>query len=363
VIIIETVNVTQVREKRAILKSLSLRVERGEIFALIGPSGSGKSTLLRILDLLDTPASGRIYFDGSDVTSGRGRFLARRRMAMVLQKPVVFSTSVYDNIACGLRWRGEPKDRIRGKVNSLLEILKFTDLKNRQARTLSGGEAQRVAIARAVAIEPEVLLLDEPTANLDPVSTSQIEGMLGEIQRHFQMTMIMATHDMAQGQRLAQRIGVLVDGALMQTGDPRDIFFRPGSRAVAEFVGVENILNGKVTANEEGIAMIEVDGGTIIEAVSSFTPGQKVSVLIRPEDVTLSLEPPRGSARNHLTSAVTSIVTFGPLARVSLSCSACGFPLVALVTRRSAEEMALAKDTTVCSSFKATTIHVIQLTE
>jgi len=363
VTIIETINVNQVREKREILKPVSLRVDKGEIFALIGPSGSGKSTLLRILDLIDTPASGRILFDGNDVTSGRVRFAARRRMAMVLQKPVVFSTSVYDNIACGLRWRGREKHEVQQKVAALLDILKFTGLKDRQARTLSGGEAQRVAIARAVAIDPEVLLLDEPTANLDPQSTAQVEELLLEVQSRFQMTVIMATHDMAQGQRLAQRIGVLVDGELRQTGDPREIFYRPGSRAVAQFVGVENILNGQVSANDEGIAVIKLDGGNVIEAVSGLAPGQKVSVLIRPEDITLSKEAPQSSARNHLPATVTSLVTIGPLARVVVSCGTCSFPLTALVTRRSAEEMGLVKDSAVYAAFKATTIHVIKLTE
>ena len=168
--LIETVDLCRKYGERDILKKTSIRVDQGEVFALIGPTGAGKTTLLRLIDLLEAPTSGRIYFDGIDVTESRGlRFEVRRRMAFVLQKPVVFNMSVYDNIAYGLKWRGKKRGYIAEKVHSILEMVDLTPYKNRNARTLSGGEAQRVAIARAIAIEPEVLLLDEPTANLDPI--------------------------------------------------------------------------------------------------------------------------------------------------------------------------------------------------
>ena len=180
--LIEIVSLHQRYDEQDVLKNINLKVDKGEVFALIGPTGAGKTTLLRLIDLLETPTSGKIYFDGVDVTElRRARFEVRRRMAFVLQKPMVFNTSVYDNIAYGLRWRGKKRGDIKERVNSILEVVGLMPYKNRNARTLSGGEAQRVAIARAIAIEPEVLLLDEPTANLDPGSTSKVEELISRV--------------------------------------------------------------------------------------------------------------------------------------------------------------------------------------
>jgi tungstate transport system ATP-binding protein len=142
------------------------------------------------------------------------------------------------------------KGDIQEKVSSILEMVGLSADKNRHARTLSGGEVQRVAIARAIATEPEVLLLDEPTANLDPVSASRIEELITGIIQRYATTIIMATHDMSQGQRLADRIGVLVNGEILQTGNSRDVFASPRNREVAEFVGIENIIDGLIVSND-----------------------------------------------------------------------------------------------------------------
>ena len=358
--LIETVDLCQRHGERYTLKNTSIKVDQGEVFALIGPTGAGKTTLLRLIDLLDPPTSGKLYFDGMDVTeSERLRFKIRRRMAFVLQKPVVFNISVFDNIAYGLKWRGKRRDDIRDKVNSILEVVDLTPYKNRNARTLSGGEAQRVAIARAIAIEPEVLLLDEPTANLDPISTAKIEESILRIANQHDTAIIMATHDMAQGQRLADRIGVLIDGELLQMGDPREVFNLPSSREVAELVGVENIIDGVITSSQEGIAVIDI-GGTAIEAVSDYAVGDKVSACIKPEDITLIISKSASSARNTLASEITKVVVIGSLARVELDC---GFPLVVLVTKRSVEELNLGSKVKVYASFKATRVHTIKRSE
>jgi len=355
--LIETRNLWQWRDGQDILKNINLRVERGEIFALIGPTGAGKTTLLRLIDLLDTPAEGAVFYDGADVnTSDRLKLETRRKMSFVLQKPVVFNTSVYDNVACGPRWRGMDSRHIRDRTDGVLETVGLTGYKNRNARTLSGGEVQRVAIARAIAVQPEVLLLDEPTANLDPVSASKIEELIAGIIERETITVIMATHDMEQGQRLADRIGVLVNGEMVQSGDSREVFTSPGNRQVAEFVGMENIIDGVVKTNEGEMAAIDING-RIIEAVTEFDVGEEVSVCMRPEDVTVALVKISSSARNSLAGNITWTVSTGPLCRVEIDC---GFPLVALVTRRSAEEMGLKKGTQVYATFKAVSIHVIR---
>jgi tungstate transport system ATP-binding protein len=342
---------------KEVLKDISLDIGRGEVFAMIGPSGSGKTTLLRLVDLLERPTSGNIYFDGLDTTaSEKKRLEIRRRMAMVPQKPTVFNASVYDNVAYGLRVRGQRGTDMRGKVTQALEIVGLGDYAHRNARTLSGGEVQRVVLVRAAVIEPEVLLLDEPTANLDPVSTAHIERLIADIIRQLNTTVILATHDMSQGQRLADRLGVLMEGQMLQTGDPRDVFGLPQSKEVAAFVGVENILEGSIANSNGGIVTIDI-GGTMIEAVSNLGLGEEVSAFIRPEQVTVAPSRTSSSARNVLAGKITKLLPTGALARIEMDC---GFRLVALVTRRSIEELDLQIGHNVYASFKATGVHVIR---
>ncbi len=355
--LIETINVWQRRDGRDILRNINLRIERGEVFALIGPTGAGKTTLLRLIDLLDEPTSGKIYFDGVDTAESPAvRLGVRRRMAFVLQKPVVFNLSVYDNIAYALRWRGMSGSRLREKVEHIIDVVGLSDYHGRNARNLSGGEVQRVAIARAIALEPEVLLLDEPTANLDPLSAARIEELISSIIRQYTTSIIMATHDLPQGQRLADRVGVLMNGELLQAGSARDVFASPRNKEVAEFVGVENIIDGVITSSEDKIVTIESQGRSI-EAISDYLIGEKVCACIRPEDITLSLTRISSSARNSFEGEITWLVNVEPLTRVEIQC---GFPLVALVTKRSAEGMGLTKGNKVYATFKATGVHVIK---
>lgn len=354
--LVKIVNLYHRYGEKEILKNIDIEVEKGEVLAIIGPTGAGKTTLLRLLDLLETPTSGKVYFDGTDVTESRKvRLEIRRRMAFVLQKPAVFNMSVYDNTACSLKWRGVGKSSTRQKVNSILEIVGLSAYKNRNARTLSGGEAQRVAIARAVVIEPEVLLLDEPTANLDPAATSRIEELISQIIRQYSTTIVMATHDMSQGRRLADRIAVLINGEILQMGDSREAFTSPQSREVAEFVGVENIWDGVITSNEEGAVTIDI-GGKVIEAISNYAVGQRIYACVRPENITLALSRASTSARNSFAGEITRVASLGPLTRIEIDC---GFQLVALVTKRSAEELNLESGNKVYATFKATGVHII----
>ncbi len=355
--LIETIDLCQRFGEQDILKNINIRVDRGEVFALIGPTGSGKTTLLRLLDLLDSPISGRIYFDGNDVTElGRRRLEIRRRMSFVLQKPVVFNTSVYNNIAYGLKWRGAGRSSTREKVNSILETVGLSDYQSRNARTLSGGEVQRVAIARAIAIEPEVLLLDEPTANLDPVSTSKIEELITDITHRYDTTIIMATHDMSQGQRLADRVAMLMNGEILQTGDWWQILNSPQNREVADFIGVENTIDGVIVSSDDKVVTINI-GDNVIEALSDYPVGEEVCACIRPEEITLALSKTSTSARNSFAGEVTRVMSTGPITRVEIDC---GFLLVALVTKRSAEELGLDNGKKVYASFKATAVHIIK---
>ena len=196
--LIELKNISQTREKKDILKDINISIDRGEVFAMIGPTGAGKTTLLRIIDMLDNPSRGEVLYDGNNVASSeKSRLDVRRRMAFVLQKPVVFNTSVYENVAYGLKWRRIDKLQLRDKVNAILEATQLTDYSQRNARTLSGGEMQRVAIARSLMSTPRVLFADEPTGNLDSQTGSEIMEMLHCLNRQHGLTIVMVTHDLA----------------------------------------------------------------------------------------------------------------------------------------------------------------------
>jgi len=355
--LIEVVGLSQKYGDRTVLNNINVNIEKGEVFALIGPTGAGKTTLLRLIDLLEVPTSGKIYFDGIDTTAlGRMKLRIRRRMAFVLQKPSVFNMNIYDNIAYGLKWRGKSRKEIEAKVNYLLEVIGLSALRHKNARTLSGGEAQRVAIARALAVEPEVLLLDEPTANLDPISTLKIEELIQNIFRQYRTTIVMATHDLSQGRRLAHRIGVMVDGEIIQVGKADEIFNSPTNREVAEFVGVENIISGVIVSRDGDIVTIDLNG-KLIEAISDGAVGDEVYACIRPEDVTLAPSKAISSARNALAGEITRVVLTGSLVHVEVDC---GFSLIALVTKKSTEELKLRSGDQIYAGFKASAVHVIK---
>ncbi len=357
--LIETVGLGQTRGEQYILRNVNFSVDAGEVIALIGPTGSGKTTLLRLLDLIDAPAAGRVYFDGEDVTDlSPRRFAARRRMAFVLQKPIVFNTSVFDNVAYGLKWRGVSRDELRSRVTEILDRVGLADYPHRWARTLSGGEMQMVAIARAIVVEPEVLLLDEPTANLDPVSATRIEELIAGANCR-RMTILMTTHDMSQGQRLADRAAILLDGEIRQTGEWRDIFSSPHNHRIADFVGVENVINGVITASHERVVTIAPSGASaaVIQALSDLPVDEPVSALVRAEDVTLSLHEVSSSARNTFAGEIIRVIAAGSVTYVEIDC---GFRLTALLTRLSTEEMALEPGVAVHGALKATAVHVIR---
>ncbi len=344
--------------EKDVLRDVNARIADGEIFALIGPSGSGKSSLLRLINLLDAPSAGRVLVDGVDIHADRSRELEmRRRMGMVFQKPAVFNTTVYENIAYGLRFRGVPERAIRETIRDVLSVIGLEGYGKRRAKTLSGGEMQRVALARAMVTDPDILLMDEPTANLDPVSTETIERLVHRINREFGTTIVLATHDMVQGQRLAERIAVMMDGTFSQVGTPREIFALPKDRDVARFVGIENIIEGVVESNDGGIAVIDASG-VRVEAVTPLQTGVKVCLCIRPEDITLGYARKAGtSARNVFPGKIVAIRPLGPLTRLVIDC---GFELVSLITWKAAEELGVQEGTEIVVSFKASAVHVVQ---
>jgi tungstate transport system ATP-binding protein len=222
-------------EGRLVLDIPYLEIIKGEIFALVGPSGAGKSTLLRLLNFLEPPASGNIEFDGKTYEGGLAAPLwVRRRVTTVFQRPMLLNQSVWNNVAYGLRLRSERNRDM--DIQAALTAVGLTDMKNQRARTLSGGEAQRVSLARAMVIRPDVLLLDEPTANLDPYNVHLIEKIMGQLNQESGTTLVLVTHNVFQARRLANRVGFLLDGKLVEVAEVENFFKEPADPRTLAFV-------------------------------------------------------------------------------------------------------------------------------
>ncbi|MGQ9759621.1 MAG: ABC transporter ATP-binding protein [Candidatus Methanomethylicaceae archaeon] len=221
---VEVQNLFKEYSGRPVLKDITFSVRKGELFMLVGPNGSGKTTLLRILDLLEEPTSGRVIFDGDEIDYKKNRVSLRRRIGMVFQQTILFDMSVYENVAYPLKFRGTLSNAdIERKVMRTLEDVKLCGFERKNALTLSGGETQRVALAQAIVTDPELLLLDEPTANLDPKNVSIVEGVLSRLNNENKTTIIMTTHNMFQAERLAQRVALLNEGEIRAIGTSREV--------------------------------------------------------------------------------------------------------------------------------------------
>jgi putative spermidine/putrescine transport system ATP-binding protein len=241
---IETCGKTFADGTRA-LETATLDIARGETLVLLGPSGCGKTTMLRIIAGLELPdPGGRVLFDGNDMTSVP---IEQRNVGMVFQSYALFpNMSVADNIGYGLKIRGMPRQARAARVAELVSLTNITGLENRRIDQLSGGQRQRVALARAVAIRPGILLLDEPLTALDAALRDRLRGELNRLLRALGITTIYVTHDQAEAMELGDRIVVMQKGAIAQVGTPRDIYFTPKNRFVAEFIGAANIIEAPV---------------------------------------------------------------------------------------------------------------------
>ncbi|MCB0032785.1 MAG: ATP-binding cassette domain-containing protein [Anaerolineales bacterium] len=226
-------HLTKTYNGRAVLNIDQLAIPAGELLALVGPSGAGKSTLLRLLNFLEPPTNGRLLFDGQPVTETLP-LAQRRRVTTVFQRPLLLRRSVRANLAYGLTLHG--KANPKAAIDHWLERLGLTHLADQAARKLSGGEAQRVALGRALLLKPDVLLLDEPTSNLDPYNVGLIENIIREVNAEQHTTIVMVTHNVFQARRLAHRTALLLQGQLVEVAETETFFTAPSDPQTAAFI-------------------------------------------------------------------------------------------------------------------------------
>jgi len=350
--IVKLENIYKNYQNIQVLEDINIEIKKGTSTALVGPTGSGKTVLLRLIDLLEKPSSGTVYFEGIDAnTSLNMRLKIRRQIGMVFQKPLAFKASVYDNVAYGLKIRGDKKN-IETRVKETLETIGLKGYENRNALKLSGGETQRLALARAMITDPKLLLLDEPTANLDPISTKKMEELILKINSEFETTLLMTTHDLSQGQKLADRMIILTDGRVLQSGKPDEIFRKPKNKFVADFVGIENVMSGEAEESVDGLVSIKTD------SIQVFTLTEKrgtVNISIRPDEITISKEKMKTSARNVIQGEVQEIIDTGSLIRLIINA---GELFTVFITRESLTDLGITIGTQVWMYFKVSAVHV-----
>jgi tungstate transport system ATP-binding protein len=335
-----------------------LQVHPNEVLMVIGPNGSGKTTLLLCLASLLKPATGTIAYKGKLVTDSKHVLELRRRLAVVFQESLLLNSTVWDNVTLGLRLRGVKGDEVRTRARKWLDRFGIADLARRQARMLSGGEGKRVSLARAFVLQPEILFLDEPFNALDSPTRQSLLEDFESVLRETRVTTVMVTHDRNEALALADRVAVLMNGAISQLGVPGEVFGSPVDEEVAGFVQAGNILHGTVTSQSEGLALIDI-GGYQLQAVSDLAAGTRVTAYLQYEDVTVGLpsaEPAPTSARNQLMGSIVRAFPFGSLLKVTMDC---GFTLAAVITRRSWEDLRLEAGREVIASFKASSVHLI----
>lgn len=303
------------------LDDVSLQIEAGEIFFLLGPSGCGKTTLIRTLAGFYKPDQGRIFFDGEDVTDVPPH---KRQTAMMFQSYALWPhLTVAKNIAFGLEELKLPKDEVSERVEEMLEMVRLQGLGERSINALSGGQQQRVALARALAVRPKCLFLDEPLSNLDAKLRLEMREEIRSLCHEYGLTAVYVTHDQKEALSVADRLAVFETGRLAQVGTPQEVYRRPSTCSVAQFIGETNFIGGIVTSTDGHVAEVETDLGHFegVIADPDWRPeiSQLVVIAIRPECLTLHQSPSEGA--NTIDGHIERSVYLGEIAQYDLKAS------------------------------------------
>jgi spermidine/putrescine ABC transporter ATP-binding subunit len=312
-----------------VVKDVSLAIKPGEFISLLGPSGCGKTTLLRMIAGLETPDSGTIALAGSDITNTA---VWERNIGVVFQNYALFPhMTVAENIAFGLRTRKMAKSVIADKVADALKLVRLVDFGGRRPDNLSGGQKQRVALARALVTDPKLLLLDEPLGALDRKLREQMQVELKMLQREIGITTLMVTHDQEEALTLSDRIAVMSDGYILQDASPEEIYERPLNAFVAEFIGMSNLLQGRIV-EAEGTSRLAISNAVLLELPAGTPPSSDASVFIRPEKLTLADK--AGMTGRSLPGRVVHVSYSGSVTHCFIE-AGLQRPLTVLITNRS----------------------------
>jgi molybdopterin-binding protein len=348
----ELESITKAYGNKIVVDTVNLQIHEGEILALLGPNGSGKTTILKILAFIENPTGGEVIFQGEKVNF-KNTEKERLQSTLVFQKTTVFGTSVYNNVVYGLKLRKVPKETRDREVKKALELVKLEGFEKRNARKLSGGEQQRVAIARALVLKTKLLLLDEPTANLDPKNAGLLEEVINTVNRENRTTIVMATHNMFQAKKLPHRIALMDEGKITEIGAPAEVFGKL-SKNLASFAAVDNTFTGNAKATMSGTSIVDVGNGVQIE-VTARRQGATV-VFINPQDIILSKTAVESSARNMFKGKITQITDLNSLVKLKVNV---GKPFTVQITKRSFNEMGLCLNANVFITFKASSVQVL----
>jgi molybdopterin-binding protein len=351
-VLAELKNVTKRFGDTTALDDVTLQIQEGEILALLGSNGSGKTTLLKILAFLLKPDAGQVTFQAETATENNSKRV-RLQSTMVFQRTVLFSTTVFNNVAYGLRIRKMPKTKIDGEVKKTLKLVKLGGFDRRLAKKLSSGEQQRLALAQALVLRTKLLLLDEPTANLDPKSASVLEEVILKANRELKTTIVMATHNMFQAKALPHRIALINEGKITEIGTPTEIFGTL-SRNLARFATVDNTFTGTTRNGQAGTTIVDIGNGVQVE--TTIQRQGETHIFISPQDIILSNEALKSSARNVFKGRITQISDLGALVRLTIDV---GKPFTVQITKRSFSEMALNLNSQVFITFKASSVQAI----
>ncbi|HLZ47288.1 MAG TPA: ABC transporter ATP-binding protein [Candidatus Limnocylindria bacterium] len=340
------------RGDRAVARAARLDLVEGEHLALLGPNGAGKTSLVLGLATL-VRTDGELRYRGAPVVDAESY---RRKVAVVFQRPLLLDRTVRENAGLGLALRGIGRRERDARADAELARLGVGHLGDRSAAALSGGEAQRVSIARALAIDPEILFLDEPFSALDAPTRETLIADLARVLRERGVTTVMVTHDRDEALSLADRIGVVMNGELRQLDTAEAVFGMPADPEIAAFVGVENVIPARVERATDELTSLRI-ADQRVEITEPPPPGDDFPLLcIRPDDIVISRTAASTSARNSFNARIVRLEPIGRRTRLVLDC---GFPLVAHVTRQSAREMDLKVDEQIVATFKATVPHLL----
>lgn len=333
------------------LSDVSFTLKRGEFLTILGPNGSGKTTILKILAALETPTEGEVRFDGMKVDENNIGEI-RRRATLVFQRTILLKGSAYRNVAFGLRQLGLPEDEVSRKMEEALKVVGLSNLGDRRAVSLSGGEQQRLSLARALVLNRELLLLDEPTVNLDPESLAIVKGVISDLNRKKGTTVVMATHNLMQAEELSERLILLNRGEIVDEGAPGS-FFRTPSAEMRRFARSENVFTGD-SQIVDGVSVVDIGEGVNVMAVFSWEG--RATIYIAPEDIIVSLGTIKSSARNSFKGRIVGVEDLDSVVRLKVEA---GRIFTVQITRRSLIEMGLNIGKDVYLTFKASSVQLI----